>query len=138
MLEAFVRGRIVQHKGCVEGIADQFDIDGRVVPVALNFLDIEPRGPNGILHDLDVGALLGIQRLRIEFFDARLDVALQLDLRLDAGGAEIIQLVFEHLAVMAMIADGARRDRRQRQTAEDKIIHDLAELQVCGRRTGQL
>ncbi len=56
---------------------------------------------------------------------------------LDPRRAEIIQLVFEHLAVMPVVAHGAGRDRRQRQAAEDKIIHHLVELQVGGRRAGR-
>ena len=67
----------------------------------------------------------------------RFDVALQLDLRLDTRRAKIIQFVFEHLAVMLVVAHRARRHRRERQGAKDKIIDDLAELQVGGRRAGR-
>ena len=134
---AFAGGRVMQDIGRVEAVADQFDIDGRVMPVALDLLDVEPRGLDGIAHDFDIGALLLVQRLGIELGDARFDVALQLDLCLDPRRAEIIQFVFEYFAVMLVVAHGAGGHRRERQAAKDEIIHDLAELQVGGRRTGR-
>ncbi len=137
VLEAFIHRGVVQDIGRIQGIADQFDIDGRVMPVALHLLDIEPRRLNGIAHDLDIGALFGVQRLGVESVNARIDIELQLDLRFDARRAEVIQLIFKHLPVMPVVAHGAGRHGRQRQGAEHKVIHDLVELKVRGRGAGR-
>ena len=134
MLEALVRRGVLQHIGCVQGIADELHVQRRIVPVALDILHIEPGRPDGIAHDVDVGALLCVQGFCIQRADARLDVAQQVKRGLDPGRAVILQRIIEHRAVVLVIADAGRGGGRQRQAAEHEIVHDLVELQVGRRR----
>jgi len=129
---------IVQHIGRVQCITNEFDVRGRVVPVALDFLQLEPRRLDGVVHDIKVGVLLGILRFRIQLIQARFDVAQQLELRRNPRGTEILKHIIEHGAPVFVITDAGGRSRRQRQRAEYKIIHDLVKLPIGGRRVRAL
>ena len=104
------------------------------MPVALNVLEFEPRRRERIAHDVDIGALLRIERASVQVSDACLYVANQATRRRDSRRAEIVQGVLERGAVVLMVADARGCGRRQRQRAEHEVIDQLLERTARGRR----
>ncbi len=102
----------MQHIRRVETVAQQLHIGGGFVPVALDLIELEARGAESVLHDVDIGTLLRVQRRAVEPRDSRFDVLQQAARGRDPRRAEIIQHVVERCAVMHVVAKARRRGRR--------------------------
>ena len=127
------RRRVLQHVRGIKPVAQQFDINGRIVAVALNFIEFQPRGAERIVHDIDIGTLLRIERCRIESRDPRFDVGLQATRGGYPRRTVVIQQIIEVGAVVNVVADAGRIRRRQRQSAEYEVIDQLLERAVARR-----
>ena len=57
--------RVLQYKRRIQSVADELDIERRVVPVILNGLQFEQCKGDLIVDDLQIGAILRRQALRI-------------------------------------------------------------------------
>ncbi len=95
---------VLQHIRRVETVAQQLDIARGIVAVALDLIELQTRRAESVVHDIDIGTLLRVERRSIEPRDPRFDVARQASRGRDPRRTEIIQHVIERCAVMDMVA----------------------------------
>ena len=115
---------------------DQLDVKGRVVAVGLNRLQVQQRQSDCVPDNLQVGLLLGIELDDLEPVDALHPLAIEPQRAVYPGGAEIVQVLIERHSVMAVVALGGCRDRRQRKAGEDEFAGQRVEVGACERRRG--
>ncbi len=104
--------------------------------VALDLIEFQTRSAERVAHDVDVGALLRVERPGIQPSNPRLDVMQQAARSRDARRTEIIQHVIERCALMNVVAVTGGIRGRQRQRAQHEVIHQLLEHGVGRRRLG--
>ena len=91
--------------------------------------------PTRVLHDLEIGLLLLVERGRIHGGDAHLHALVKLALLVDALGAIVVQQLVERDAVVHVIAGGRRVHRRKREAAVNQILAELVEVGSDGFRS---
>src|SRR5207245_2340794 len=80
-----------------------------------NRLQVQQRQSDCVPDNLQVGLLLGIELDDLEPVDALHPLAIEPQRAVYPGGAEIVQVLIERHSVMAVVALGGCRDRRQRK-----------------------
>ncbi len=104
MRESRVEGRVFQHKRAEQGVADEFYVRGRVMPVALNFLLVLEGKVDRIFNNQIVGAILGGQRLLVDRRKPGLEPLIEISRGVQAGGAEIVEFRVQVDALVLVIA----------------------------------
>ena len=59
--------RVFQHKRIEQRVANQLDVDGRIVAIALDLVELQQRQIDRVIDDLKVGALLGRERILVRW-----------------------------------------------------------------------
>ncbi len=130
--EALRLGRVFQHQRVEQGVAGQLHVEGGVVAVALDGVQLEQAQGDLVLDQVVVGSVLRAQRLAADLGLEAPPPALQrLALLLQPGGAQVVHLLVEpDLAPAPRFAVTVEADRgsgsgRQRQVFLQKALGQL-------------
>ena len=101
--EAPAGGRVVQDVRAVQRVAGKLDVDGRVVSIGLDRLELEERQADRVVDDLDVGLLLLVERRGTQSGGPVADARIEPPLGVEAGGAVVVQRLVQRCAVVVVV-----------------------------------
>ena len=128
MLVAPVFRRIFQDVRRKQCIACQFDINRRIVFVALDRVQFQQREVQIILDNFKICPLFFVQRRWIQSIDATLKAFVKLSLGLDARRAVVVEHFVKCGAIVLVISGLCSADWRKSQAAVQEIISKFVEV----------
>jgi len=135
--EADVPGRVLVGEGLEECPAEQFDVDGGVVPVILDTVVFEQLERDLVVDKLPVGGVLGAERdERNLAAEALAEFGIRTAQVGDAGGADVVEQGIERdglagFGVEVLVIPGLRGiGRGERQRLVNELFTELGELGV--------
>jgi len=134
VVETLGFGRVLQLKRRENRVADQLDVEDRVVTVRLQAVETEERQLDLVAHDAAVNTLLGIERVRIDRTKAPRPRAIKAAAARDAVQTEIIERTIQHHAMVSMETLHRRRHRREGETVFNVGFRQRVEVGRCRQR----
>ncbi len=93
MIEALLDGRVVEHVGREQGVADELDVHRGIVLETLDGVEFEQAQASIALDDVEVGLLLFVEFRGVHSGGAVLYAFAESALLLETGGAVVIKKI---------------------------------------------
>ena len=111
MPDARRQGRIFKRQWREQRVAHHLHVLGRIVQVALRFLQVEQRQRHLVLHDVQIGARLRGKRIGLHVVLQTVAEALViLALMIQGRRADVVELLVQVLPLVLMQSGGSGRD----------------------------
>ena len=129
-----IERRVFEHKRIEQRVAHQFDIDRRIVAIALDLVEFQQRQVDLVIDDLVIGVVFGRERILWDRSQPGVEIRIELSLLVDARRAEIVDLFIQFHALVLVITGGCRRGRRKGQRSVDEVISQARKIRFGRRR----
>ena len=126
---------IFQNVGREQRVAQRFHVDGGVVLIAVDRVQIEQRERDLVLDDAQVGAILRAHPPRVQFAQTRLKALVKAPLLVQALRTHIVQEIVQLAAPILVQSHAGRRRRSEGKRGENEFVGETARTPPgsCGR-----
>ena len=120
--------RVFQDVGREQRVAQRFHVDGGVVLIAVDRVQIEQRERDLVLDDAQVGAILRAHPPRVQFAQTRLKALVKAPLLVQALRTHIVQEIVQMAPSILMQSHAGRSRRREGERGENKLVGETREV----------